>query len=94
MAVTCTAHVRLYSSTTQSQHLTITAVGGTADPHSLLGTKAGLTTCGCRAGLYKQLAELKTLLAEYREAPARNTALRKPIIQTLNASGEAPDQPF
>ena len=42
----------------------------------------------CRAGLYKQLAELKTLLAEFREAPARNTALRKPIIQTLNASGE------
>ena len=41
----------------------------------------------CRAGLYKQLAELKNLLAEFREAPARNTALRMPIIQTLNASG-------
>ena len=46
--------------------------------------------CCCRAGLYKQLAELKNLLAEFREAPARNSALRKPIIQTLNASGEHP----
>ena len=84
-------HVRLHPSSTQSQHPSITAVD---DPHSLFGTKAGLMPHGCRAGLYKQLAELKSLLAEFREAPARNTALRKPIIQTLNASGQAPAQSF
>jgi hypothetical protein len=29
-----------------------------------------------RAGLYKQLAELKALVAEYREDPAKNAALK------------------
>ena len=32
---------------------------------------------GCaRAGLYKQLAELKALVAEYREDPAKNASLK------------------
>ena len=30
----------------------------------------------CRAGLYKQLAELKGLVAEYRENPSGNAALK------------------
>ena len=30
----------------------------------------------CRAGLYKQLAELKALVAEYREDPDKNAALK------------------
>jgi hypothetical protein len=37
--------------------------------------------CACcrrRAGLYKQLAELKALVAEYREDPEKNAALKVP----------------
>ena len=30
----------------------------------------------CRAGLYKQMAELKALVSEYREKPAANAALK------------------
>ena len=32
--------------------------------------------CGCRAGLYKQMAELKALVSEYREDPSANAALK------------------
>ena len=38
----------------------------------------------CRAGLYKQLAELKGLVAEYRENPEGNAALKvSPAISSL-----------
>ncbi|CAG9464037.1 unnamed protein product [Pedinophyceae sp. YPF-701] len=47
-----------------------------------------------RAGLYKQLAELKALLQEYREDPENNEALRAPIAQQLNASGLEDDCPY
>ncbi len=30
----------------------------------------------CRAGLYKQMAELKALVSEYRESPSANAALK------------------
>ena len=30
----------------------------------------------CRAGLYKQMAELKALVSEYRENPSANAALK------------------
>ncbi|CAL8470018.1 g9560 [Coccomyxa elongata] len=47
-----------------------------------------------RAGLYKQLAELKALVAEYREDPAKNAALKVPIVENLTASGLQEDCPF
>ncbi|KAK9915657.1 hypothetical protein WJX75_002261 [Coccomyxa subellipsoidea] len=47
-----------------------------------------------RAGLYKQLAELKALVAEYREDPAKNAALKAPIVDNLMASGLQEDCPF
>ena len=40
-----------------------------------------------RAGLYKQMAELRALVQEYRESPAANQALRGPIVENLNAAG-------
>ena len=46
----------------------------------------------CRAGLYKQLAELKGLVAEYRENPEGNAALKVSpanINFTTNALGHA-----
>ena len=48
----------------------------------------------CRAGLYKQLAEVKNLVSEFREDPQRNGALRGPIIENLRASGLDKDCPF
>ena len=42
--------------------------------------------CGCRAGLYKQLAELKALVAEYREDPDKNTALKVPAAPSCFAT--------
>ena len=47
-----------------------------------------------RAGLYKQLAELKALVAETREAPETSAALREPIIELLSSSGLDSDCPF
>ncbi|EIE25813.1 hydrogenobyrinic acid a,c-diamide cobaltochelatase, partial [Coccomyxa subellipsoidea C-169] len=47
-----------------------------------------------RAGLYKQLAELKALVAEYREDPAKNSALKVPIVENLMSSGLQEDCPF
>ena len=41
----------------------------------------------CRAGLYKQLAELKALVAEFREGPSGRQELRQPIVAALNAAG-------
>ena len=46
----------------------------------------------CRAGLYKQLAELKGLVAEYRENPEGNAALKVSPVSisfTTNALGHA-----
>eukprot|EP00884_Botryococcus_braunii_P009534 jgi/Botrbrau1/18582/Bobra.0367s0024.1 len=47
-----------------------------------------------RAGLYKQLAEVKNLLAEYREDPDKNEALRVPIVEGLISAGLQEDCPF
>ncbi|GAB4822001.1 hypothetical protein N2152v2_009047 [Parachlorella kessleri] len=47
-----------------------------------------------RAGLYKQLAELRALLQEYREAPENNEALRGPIVKVLTEAGLEEDCPF
>ena len=33
----------------------------------------------CRAGLYKQMAELKALVSEYRENPVANAALKERV---------------
>ena len=38
-----------------------------------------------RAGLYKQLAELKALVAEYREDPAKNAALKVTTVHVLSS---------
>lgn len=46
------------------------------------------------SGLYKQLATLKDLLAEYREDASNATALKAPIISNLNATGLQDDCPF
>ena len=54
----------------------------------------GPRACRCRAGLYKQLAEVKNLVAEFREDPQRNTALRGPIVENLRAAGLQKDCPF
>jgi magnesium chelatase subunit H len=40
-----------------------------------------------RAGLYKQLAELKAVLAEYREAPQASTALKPSIAELASSAG-------
>lgn len=48
----------------------------------------------CRAGLYKQLAELKNVVTEYRENPQQSAALRGPIIELLAAAGLEQDCPF
>ena len=47
-----------------------------------------------RAGLYKQLAELQNVLAEFREEPSANAALKEPIVNLLQASGLQKDCPF
>ncbi|KAL4458671.1 hypothetical protein ABPG75_013536 [Micractinium tetrahymenae] len=47
-----------------------------------------------RAGLYKQLAELKALLAEYRENPEANEALKGPVLELLASAGLQEDCPF
>lgn len=48
-----------------------------------------------RAGLYKQLAQVRDLLAEFREDPAAaDASLRAPIIESLNQSGLQEDCPF
>lgn len=47
-----------------------------------------------RAGLYKQLASLKDLIAEYRENPENSHALRGPIIESLNLTGLQEDCPY
>ena len=48
----------------------------------------------CRAGLFKQLAEVKNLVSEFREDPQRNEALRGPIVENLRAAGLHKDCPF
>ncbi|KAK9860393.1 hypothetical protein WJX84_011696 [Apatococcus fuscideae] len=47
-----------------------------------------------RAGLYKQLAELKNVVSDYRENPKHNAALKGPIIELLAAAGLEQDCPF
>lgn len=47
-----------------------------------------------RAGLYRRLAEVQTLLAEWREAPRGADALRAPIVDAIAAAGLAADCPF
>jgi magnesium chelatase subunit H len=47
-----------------------------------------------RAGLYKQLSELKSVLQEYREDPEVNQALQESIVQLLNAAGLQEDCPY
>lgn len=47
-----------------------------------------------RAGLYKQLAELKQLIAEYRENPKTSDVLKGPILELLASSGLQEDCPF
>ena len=46
------------------------------------------------AGLYKQLAELQNVLAEFREDPENNSALRQPIVELLADSGLVKDCPY
>ncbi|KAK3245426.1 Magnesium chelatase, partial [Cymbomonas tetramitiformis] len=47
-----------------------------------------------RAGLYKQLAELKDLVNDAREAPDAAQSLREPILAALVGSGLQEDCPF
>lgn len=48
-----------------------------------------------RAGLYKQLAAVKDLVAEYREGGAEaGEALKGPIIEALNLAGLQQDCPY
>ncbi|KAL4859226.1 Acyl-coenzyme A oxidase [Chlorella vulgaris] len=47
-----------------------------------------------RAGLYKQLSELKGLLSEYRENPEGSDALKGPILELLASAGLQEDCPF
>ena len=47
-----------------------------------------------RAGLYKQLAELKSLVAEYREGGDGVAAFRVPIVEQLRSSGLQSDCPY
>ena len=41
-----------------------------------------------RAGLYKQLAELQSMVTEFREDPDGNQVLRRPILAALQSAGE------
>jgi magnesium chelatase subunit H len=47
-----------------------------------------------RAGLYKELLALRELIAEYRENPDANDALREPIVQKLVDAGLEADCSF
>lgn len=47
-----------------------------------------------RAGLYKQLSELQALLAEFREDPASNGALKPAIADAVLRAGMQKDCPF
>jgi magnesium chelatase subunit H len=47
-----------------------------------------------RAGLYKQLLELKSVLQEYKEDPEVNKPLQESIVQLLNAAGLQEDCPY
>ncbi|MGB7442876.1 MAG: magnesium chelatase subunit H [Coleofasciculaceae cyanobacterium] len=47
-----------------------------------------------RAGLYKELMALRDLIAEYREDPAKNYALKEAICQKIVDSGLESDCPF
>ncbi len=60
-------------------------------PNPMLSRPNAVT---CRAGLYKQLAELKNVVSDYRESPAQNAALKGPIIELLAAAGLEQDCPF
>lgn len=47
-----------------------------------------------RAGLYKQLAELKAMVSEYRDSPEGSVSLRVPIVELLSSSGLQRDCPY
>ncbi|MBD2103454.1 magnesium chelatase subunit H [Leptolyngbya sp. FACHB-261] len=47
-----------------------------------------------RAGLYKELVALRDLIAEYREDPDKNYALKEVILKKLIDTGLAADCPF
>ncbi len=47
-----------------------------------------------RAGLYKELASLRELIAEYREDPAKNYLLKQAICQKILDAGLDTDCPF
>jgi magnesium chelatase subunit H len=47
-----------------------------------------------RAGLYKELVTLRELIAEYREAPDKNDALKEAICKTIVDTGLEADCPF
>ncbi len=47
-----------------------------------------------RAGLYKELVALRDLIAEYREDPTKNAALREGIIQKIVDTGLDADRPL
>lgn len=47
-----------------------------------------------RAGLYKELLALRELIAEYREDPAKNAALKEAILKKLFDAGLDADCPF
>jgi magnesium chelatase subunit H len=47
-----------------------------------------------RAGLYKELLALRELIAEYREDPAKNYALKEAILKKLFDTGLDADCPF
>lgn len=47
-----------------------------------------------RAGLYKELVTLRDLIAEYREDPSKNYALKQAICQKIVDSGLDADCPF
>jgi magnesium chelatase subunit H len=47
-----------------------------------------------RAGLYRELVALRDLIAEYREDPERNAALREPILKAVTDAGLDRDCPL
>jgi len=47
-----------------------------------------------RAGLYKELVNLRELIAEYREDPDKNYALKQAICQKILDAGLEADRPF
>jgi magnesium chelatase subunit H len=47
-----------------------------------------------RAGLYKELMALRELIAEYREDPTKNAALREPILKKIFDAGLDRDCPL